>query len=224
MIRWAAECTVRIETGCCGVRGRCRFVLGGARRAGRRGGDRRRPSARFASSRFPGVRLRTGLRLSERDDFGRRRGDRCLDRQRSPSAGDRCALYGRSGEARRRTENSRRLYGRRLCRDPAFLPHAALGGADSAAQKAVTGCPHFRTAVFQQVNQKIFCSSSSSAQPSGVRRHSRLRPHSTNPARRNFLMKRFRNFTKGIFRFGRTVSHAVADGLSADGGCGAAAN
>lgn len=32
---------------------------------------------------FPGVRLRTGLRLSERDDFGRRRGDRCLDRQRS---------------------------------------------------------------------------------------------------------------------------------------------
>ena len=41
-----------------------------------------------------------------------------------------------------------------------------------------------RTAVFQQVNQKIFCSSSSSAQPSGVRRHWRLRPHSTNPARR----------------------------------------
>ena len=71
-----------------------------------------------------------------------------------------------------------------LGRDPAFLPHAALGGADSAAQKAVTGCPHFRTAVFQQVNQKIFCSSSSSAQPSGVRRHWRLRPHSTNPARR----------------------------------------
>ena len=61
---------------------------------------------------------------------------------------------------------------------------AALGGADSAAQKAVAGCPHFRTAGFQQVNQKIFCSSSSSAQPSGVRRHSRLRPHSTNPARR----------------------------------------
>ncbi len=111
-------------------------------------------------------------------------GDRCLDRQRSPSAGDRCALYGRSGEARRRTENSRRLYSRRLCRDPAFLLHAALGGADSAAQKAVAGCPHFRTAGFQQVNQKIFCSSSSSAQPSGVRRHSRLRPHSTNPARR----------------------------------------
>ena len=156
MIRWAAECTVRIETGC--VR-RSRTV---PFRSGRRstrwsaGGDRRRPSARFASSRFPGVRLRTGLRLSERDNFGRQRGDRCLDRQRSPSAGDRCALYGRSGEARRRTENSRRLYGRRLCRDPAFLPHAALGGADSAAQKAVAGCPHFRTAGFQQVNQKIF--------------------------------------------------------------------
>lgn len=30
-----------------------------------------------------------------------------------------------------------------LCRDPAFLLHAALGGADSAAQKAVAGCRTF---------------------------------------------------------------------------------
>ena len=67
-------------------------------------------------------------------------GDRCLDRQRSPSAGDRCALYGRSGEARRRTENSRRLYGRRLCRDPAFY-RTPLSAVRILRRKSRSGLP-----------------------------------------------------------------------------------
>ena len=142
----------------------------------------------------------------------RRRRDRRMDRKRFPTAGDGRALHGRFIEARRRIENSRRLHGRRLRRDPAVLPHAALACADSAARVSPNHRFEMREGpakfgfrcncgseerVFRGIadgdfqsmqagdlrpDQRIFCSISSSAQPSGVRRHWLLRPQTANPA------------------------------------------